>query len=379
MAEKVLLKELLFNKKKVEKIAGEIQYVYPLFKKNEFIRDIIEKSPELELKARISWIAECLKKYLPRDYKSAVYILVKALPSPNNPDLSDNDFGDFIYAPYAEYVAKNGCNKEYLKFSLQTLREMTTRFSSEDAIRYFINAFPKETLKELLKWSKDAHYHVRRLCSEGTRPKLPWSQKINIQITVPLPILDNLFSDKARFVTRSVANHINDISKIDHELAIDTLTKWRKSEKQKQTEMDYIVRHALRTLVKNGNHKALKLLGISYGVDVSILNFKLPENVKMNTALEFSLMIHTEEDAHIIADYILYFQNKSGKLNTKKVFKLKKFSLVKGENITLIKRHMLREQMTTRKLFCGKHELEIQINGKSLGKKTFLIVPNLIF
>jgi 3-methyladenine DNA glycosylase AlkC len=374
MTEKVLLKDILFNKGKVEKIAGEIQRVHPSFKKNEFVRDVVAKFPELELKARISWIAECLKKYLPSDYKRAVGILIKALPEPNNPELSDDDFGDFIYAPYAEYVAKNGCTKENLSYSLNAFREMTTRFSSEDAIRYFLNAFPQETLKELLKWSKDEHYHVRRLCSEGTRPKLPWSQKINILITAPLPILDNLFSDKTRFVTRSVANHINDISKIDPDLAIGTLSRWKKSGKQTPKEMDYIIRHALRTLIKDGNPKALKLLGVSHEADVRVSNFKVPKEVKMNTTLYFSFSFEANEEAHIVADYVLYFQNKLGKLNGRKVFKLKKFSLAKGESITLTKRHMLREHMTTRKLFRGKHEIEIQINGKSFGKKAFMVV-----
>lgn len=374
MAEKVLLKDLLFNQEKVEHIAGEIHRVHLSFQKNEFVRDVLAKFPELELKARILWIAECLKTYLPSDYKRAVGILVKGLPAPNNADLSDDDFGDFIYAPYAEYVAKNGCTKEHLQFSLNALYKITQRFSVEDAIRYFLNAFPKETLKELLKWSKDSHYHVRRLSSEGTRPKLPWSQKISISITESLPILDNLFSDKTRFVTRSVANHINDISKINPDLAINTLTKWNKSGKQKSAEMDYIVRHALRTLVKQGNPKAMRLLGVSHEPRVSVAHFKTLEAVKMNTALEFSFEIEAKEDTNIIADYIIYFQNKSGKLNGKKVFKLKKFSLLKNKSIKLEKHHMMREHMTTRKLFRGKHELEIQINGKSYGKQSFWIV-----
>ena len=374
MAEKILLKDILFNKPKVLQIASEIRRVYPSFKTKAFVDDVVLKFLDLELKARISWIVECLKKYLPSDYKRAVDILVKALPAPNNPELSDDDFGDFIYAPYAEYVARNGCTKKYLQLSLNTLYEMTQRFSVEDAIRYFLNAFPSKTIKGLSKWSKDEHYHVRRLCSEGTRPKLPWSQKINIPITAPLPILDNLFSDKTRFVTRSVANHINDISKIDPDLAIDTLTKWRKSGKQKPQEMEYIVRHSLRTLVKQGNSEAMRMLGVSHEPRVSVANFKVPKMVKMNTALEFSFDIKADEDADIIADYIIYFQNKLGKLNSKKVFKLKRVSLAKGKSTVLIKRHMLREHMTTRKLFRGKHELGIQINGKSFGKKTFLIV-----
>lgn len=291
MIEKTLLKDILFNKPKVTQIANEIQRVYPSFKKEEFVRAVVAKFPELELKARISWITEGLQEYLPSDYQRAVDILIKALPTPNDPTLSDDDFGDFIYASYAGYVAKNGCTKNDLEFSLRTLREMTTRFSSEDAIRYFIKAFPKETIHELLAWTKEPHYHVRRLCSEGTRPKLPWSQKINIPITAPLPILDNLFFDKTRFVTRSVANHLNDISKINPDLAIETLVKWQKSGKQKPEEMRYIVRHALRTLIKQGNPKAMKLLGFSHASRVSVSHFIVPKIVKMNTELEFSFII----------------------------------------------------------------------------------------
>jgi 3-methyladenine DNA glycosylase AlkC len=374
MAEKVLLKDLLFNEAKVEQVAAEMRRIYPSFKENEFVRDVLGKFPELELKARIKWMAECLKKHLPVDYREAVKVILRSLPPPNNPELSDGDFGDFIHAPYAEYVARYGCTKEHLAFSLDALYQLAMRFSAEDAIRHFINAFPEETLGMILEWSKDTHYHVRRLCSEGTRPKLPWSQKIAIPFTAPIPILDNLFSDSTRFVTRSVANHINDISKIDPDFAIATLSRWKSSGKQTPEEMDFIVRHALRTLIKNGNPEALMLVGVSGKADIRVSKFTVPKKVKMNTALEFSFEIRSRGEAHIIADYILYYQNKSGKLNNRKVFKLKRVTLAKGGSVVLTKRHMLREHMTTRKLFRGRHEIEIQINGKSYGKKAFWIV-----
>ena len=373
MAVKVLLKDILFNKAKVEQISGEIRRVYTSFERNKFVNDTVIKFPELELKARISWIAECLKKYLPTDYKRAVDILTRSLPAPNDPGLSDGDFGDFIYAPYTEYVARNGCTREHLKTSLAALYEMTQRFSAEDSIRYFINAFPRETVKELLTWSKDPHYHVRRLCSEGTRPKLPWSQKIKIPITAPLPILNNLYSDKTRFVTRSVANHLNDISKLDPDLAIETLINWQRSGKQKPAEMQFIIQHALRGLVKQGNSKAMKLLGFRQDVLPGLSKLRVPKQVKMNTALEFSFLIQAKQDMHVIIDYILYFQNKAGKLNSKKVFKLTKLGLVKNKPVSISKSHMLREQMTTRTLYPGKHEIEIQINGKRIAKGSFLL------
>jgi 3-methyladenine DNA glycosylase AlkC len=374
MDKKLLLKDQLFNREKVNLLSNQLYGAYPQFKKSEFVCDVIAKFPELELKARISWITKCLKKYLPNEYHEAIAVILKALPKPNNPELLDNDFGDFIYAPYADFVAHYGCTKENLSFSLRALREMTTRFSAEDAIRYFINAFPKETMKELLAWSKDAHYHVRRLCSEGTRPKLPWSQKIFIPITASLPILDNLFSDRTRFVTRSVANHINDISKIEPDLAMSTLAKWEKSGKQKSEEMEYIIRHSLRTLVKYGNPKALNLLGIHHQPKIDISQFKVSKKVALNTNLEFSLLIKADEDTTIVADYILHFQNKSGKLNSKKVSKLKKFALGKDKSVTLFKKHPLRQFMTTRTIYPGKHCIEIQINGNILAKKSFEVI-----
>ncbi|MBM3580217.1 MAG: hypothetical protein FJX34_05545, partial [Alphaproteobacteria bacterium] len=161
MTKKPLLKDILFNEIKIAKIAREIQSTHPDFEGEKFVLDVVAKFPELELKARISWIAACLRKYLPADYRLATNIIIRSLPLPNNPDLSDNDFGDFIYAAYAEYVAMSGCSKSDLAFSLKALYEITQRFSAEDAIRYFINAFPEESLTELQKWSGDSHYHVR--------------------------------------------------------------------------------------------------------------------------------------------------------------------------------------------------------------------------
>lgn len=374
MAEKLLLKDLLFNKAKVAKIAGELARAYPEFKKEGFTRRVVAKFPELELKARIGWIAECLKEHLPAEYRSAVGIILRSLPPPNDPALSDDDFGDFIYAPYMEYVARYGCERDHLKFSLDALYQLTMRFSAEDAIRPFINAFPEETLSALARWSEDAHYHVRRLCSEGTRPKLPWSRKINLPVQAPIPLLDVLHADRTRFVTRSVANHINDISKIDPALAIRTLTRWKKSKRQAPAELDFIIRHALRSLIKAGDPAALKLLGARHGADVRVAKFTAPATVKMNSALEFSCTLQAREDAHLIADYILYFQNKAGQLGGRKVFKLKAFDAAAGESVTISRKHMLRENMTTRKLYRGKHAIELQINGKVYGRREFRIV-----
>lgn len=361
--EKFSLKDHLFNPKKIEQISNEIFQVYPEFEKDRFIKEVVTKFPKLELKERIYHITLCLMKYLPSQYTDAVEILIKSLPEPCDSNLKDDDFGDFIYAPYHHFVAVYGCNSTDLHFSLNALEKLTTRFSAEDAIRYFINAFPNETLSKMKEWSGHKHYHVRRLASEGSRPKLPWCQKINIAITESLPILDNLYSDSTRYVTRSVANHLNDISKIHPELVIEKLTKWKSEKKQHPKEMDFIIRHSLRTLIKKGDKLALQLIGIEKKPPIETSLFKLSKEVEMNTHLLFEFEIKAKENTSVLIDYIINFQTKKGEVNSRKVFKLKQVTLKKNETISISKKHLMRQFMTTRTLYHGQHELEIQVNG----------------
>ncbi|MCB1167983.1 MAG: hypothetical protein KDK33_17640, partial [Leptospiraceae bacterium] len=315
-----------------------------------------------------------LRKHLPQNYRQATQILLESLPRPADPSLSDGDFGDFIYAPFNEFVAKYGCNKDDLEFSLDALYQMTQRFSAEDAIRYFINAYPDQTLARIHQWKSDSHYHVRRLCSEGLRPRLPWAQKINFPIEAALPVLDELFADSTRFVTRSVANHINDISKSNPELAVQSLGRWKKSKRQNPEEMDFIIRHGLRGLVKQGHPDAMKMLGYAPSHSIKASSFKATGKVHRGSALEFSFKVTAPEDCRILIDYVIYFRNKAGDLNKGKVFKLKKLALKKGDSMELRKRHMLHSQMTTRTIYPGQHLLELQINGVSAGKKKFEVL-----
>jgi 3-methyladenine DNA glycosylase AlkC len=371
MEEKFSLKDYLFNKEKVEKIAGEIKAVYPQFDKSKFVKTVVDRFPELELSGRIKWISENLRNFLPSDYQNATTILLKSLPPENDRSKTDNDFGDFIYGPYSDFVAQYGCNKNDLQFSLYALKEMTSRFTAEDSIRYFINAFPDETMAEILKWSRDSHYQIRRLASEGTRPKLPWSQKIKTKPVQAIPILDNLYFDNTRYVTRSVANHMNDISKIEPDLVFKTLSRWQKSEKLNQKEMDYIINQSLRTLIKQGNPQAIKFLNFSTDPKVKFSDFVIKiDPVKIGDYLEFSFKLTAQKDERLLIDYIIHFQNKTGNGHNKKVFKLKIVSMKKGQTLEITKKHRI-YHMSTRRINPGSHKLEIQINGNRVGEKTF--------
>jgi 3-methyladenine DNA glycosylase AlkC len=376
MKEKFSLKDALFNENKVTRLATEIAAVYPSFQRDAFISTVLNRFPELELKQRISWIREQLRLFLPKAYSEALRIILAALPPPLDPSKTDNDFGDFIYAPYGDFIAFYGCTKDNLPLSLSALREVTMRFSAEDAIRYFINSFPDHTISQLAKWGTDENYHVRRLVSEGTRPKLPWSQKIVLKPEQTIPLLDLLFADKTRYVTRSVANHLNDISKIKPELVLKTLDRWEKTGKQNPKEMEFIIKHSLRTLVKKGYPEAIQFLKFSTKPDIQVEAITLENNrIKMGTALQFSIGITALKDERLLVDYKLYFQGKTGGMNNSKVFKLRQCELCQGETVVIEKVHKLRKQMTTRTLYPGEHKLEIMVNGQVIGAKQFLIIP----
>jgi len=369
--EKFSLKDELFNTPKVEKIANEIKAVYSSFDAEAFADEVLVSFPELELKERMYHMRDMFKKYLPSDYVEATNILLEALPEELNTNKYDDDFGDFIYAPYSEFVVGYGCCDEHLEFSLYALREMTKRFSVEYAIRDFINHYPQETLAMLGQCALSANYHKRRLASEGLRIKLPWAKKISLDYHEAMQPLEKLYYDKTRYVTRSVANHLNDIAKIDAPLVIETLKRWKSTGRQEAKEMDYIINHSLRTLVKQGKEEALALLGYEKYPDIVVGGLKLlSSSVKVGEALVFEVSIEAKEDVKLMVDYLMYFQIKRGTPSAK-VHKLKKFELQKGESVTLQKKHLFKANMTTRTLYSGEHKIELQINGTIVKSEIF--------
>lgn len=374
MDEKFSLKDHLFNSKSVTRLAKEIHVVYPPFNTESFIDEILSEFPNLALKQRINHIAATLRKYLPEKYPDALEIIIKALPKENDPTLTDNDFGEFIYAPYSEFVAQYGRSNEYIPQSLDALRQITMRFSAEDAIRYFINEFSEKTYTALTHWTYDTHYHVRRLVSEGSRPKLPWSQKVIVYPEKTIPLLERLYTDTTRYVTRSVANHLNDLSKTHPDLVVSILKKWNKEKKQTEAELKYITNHALRSLIKLGHADAFTLLGYTPNTAIKVQDFAITDPVIMNNYLEFSFTLLSNTDQNCIVDYRIDFQNKKGEMKSKKIFKLKKVRLQKHVPVTITKRHKMLAVMTTRTLYPGNHNLSVLVNGSVLTKKIFEVV-----
>ena len=245
----------------------------------------------------------------------------------------------------------------------------------EDAIRTFINGYPDETLAELALWSIDSNYHVRRLVSEGTRPLLPWSGRIFIDATTPLPFLETLHADPTRYVTRSVANHLNDIARKKPAIVLETLHRWKQLGKQHPAELNWMTRHALRTLVKRGHPQALQLLGFNAIPKIAVTDFEIATpQIRPKDAVEFSFSVTAQRAESLVIDFVIEFVKANGTLSPK-VHKLKQLSLKKGQSAVISKRHVLRANATTYTLYPGTHFLTLQINGQPFGRLSFELLP----
>ena len=368
------LKDHLFNREKVAYLAKLFASQNAEFSERAFVADVMKRLPSLELKQRIVLIAECLERHLPDDFPAAAAQITKSLPPPLDETKTDDDFGDFIIAPLGEYVVRNGLTREHLNLSLVTLKEITKRFSMEDAVRAFIRNFPSETVHVLSRWASDPNYHVRRLVSESTRPRLPWSGRIDLPFETTLSLLNTLHADPTRYVTRSVANHLNDIAKTHPDLVVKTLQAWREQARQQQSELQWMARHAVRTLIKRGHAESLSLLGFNPKPKISVGQISIArKKLSPGESLEFSFNVKALRDETLVIDYVIDFVKAGGK-RASKVFKAAKLSLKKGETGAIRKKHKLHAQATTFKLYPGEHQLTIQVNGQSFGSIPFVIL-----
>jgi len=368
------LADQLFNPGSVDRLARWIEAVHPEFPGERFRSAVLVAFPELKLKERIAHITAVLHDSLALPYPEALTVLLRALPPELDPALSDGDFGDFILAPVSLFVATYGIDRDNLERSLHALREITKRFSAEDPIRHFLNAWPDETLDFLRGCALDDNYHVRRLASEGTRPLLPWAMRLTLGYRRPVGILDLLFADRARFVTRSVANHLNDISKINPDLVTSTLRRWNDAGTQTPEEMRYITEHALRTLVKQGHGDALSLIGFGEPAQVTLVDFSTgTPRVRVGDAFHFSLTLRSHRAQTLLIDYAMRFAGSGGGEGGRKVFKLKRVQAGTDELVTITKVHPMR-LMTTRRLYAGEHRITLQVNGMVAGTLGFELV-----
>ncbi len=342
----------------VERIADSISSVAKEFPKTKF-KNVVKELPPLELKARVLLISQRLHQHLPPHFPQAVDVLLKSLKK--------NSLKGFDLWPYTHYVQTQGT--DHLKISLDALRTMTLLFTSEFAVRPFLKIQTEKSLAYLIKCAKDENVHVRRWSSEGSRPRLPWGERLDIFIKQPqltLPILELLKYDEELYVRKSVANHLNDIAKDNPQVVLKCLARWNQdSPNSHRDKITWITRQALRTLIKKGDTAALKIIGVSHKAQIKVARLKLAKkSIKVGDRLEFAVAIQSQskKTQKLIVDYVIHHQKSGGKTSPK-VFKLKTFDLQPGQSLSITKNHSLKP-VTTRKYYLGKHRVEIQINGK---------------
>lgn len=356
----------IYDKNLLELIAQKIKKVYPAFSEKEF-KSILKQMLTLEMKARVYLIRDKLHELLPQDFVKSSEILLKST--------EDGTLTGFAIWPYTEFVQSYGL--EHVKESLRVLKELTKLFTSEWAVRPFLKKDFKTTYNFLKTYTKDENAHVRRWVSEGTRPRLPWGQRLGEFIKKPdlsFELLDKLKFDSELYVRKSVANHLNDLTKDHPDKVVDILSQWNQQAKKPEDikNIQWITKHALRTLIKEGHGKALSLLGVNSKVAVNLKKLKLhKKEIKLGEHIDFSfeLISTAPKEQSLIIDYIVHFMKANGK-TAPKVFKLKNIHLKANQKILIQKKHPIKP-ITTRTYYAGQHHLEIQVNGNVYLKESW--------
>jgi 3-methyladenine DNA glycosylase AlkC len=270
----------------------------------------------------------------------------------------------FLYLPHTMFVADYGL--AHFELSMQAQHALTQRFTAEFSIRTFIERHPEATLRQLTAWTVDPSPHVRRLVSEGTRPRLPWAPRLRQFQADPTPVLallERLKDDPELYVRRSVANNLNDIGKDHPEVLADTAQAWLKDA---STERAWIVGHALRSAVKRGETAALKVLGFGEAAQLAVGKTEIqPSRPLMGGVVTISCEVTNtrSQTQSVLVDLAVYYVKANGQTSAK-VFKLKKLTLAPGQSVRLAKKLSLAE-MTTRKHYPGLHRVALVLNGQT--------------
>lgn len=365
----------VFNEQLVKSMAGHLYQQWPQFNQQGFIKVATNDIDSLELKQRSDQIKKALTEYLPDEFSDAAKVLLASLaPTLNEDEEVKKDLGISSWGvmPLADYVGEFGLAD--FDLSMKLFKESTQRFTAEFGIRYFLLAEPEKTLSILEQWTEDENKHVRRLVSEGVRPRLPWAMQLPMFIKNPAPViklLDSLKDDKEEYVRRSVANNLNDIAKDHPELVADIAERWMEGA---STQRQKLIRHACRTLIKQGHKRTLAILGYSEpDIKEVVIDLQTPE-VIFGQALLFSMSLvsTSHKEQALIVDYIIHHQKANGKL-APKVFKWRTTKLAANKMLTISKKHVIKK-ITTRVYYSGKHTLEVIVNGVSIGETDFQLV-----
>jgi len=368
-----ILKDIFFNEPLTKEFASIFKKIYPAFKEEEFVASVLNDEWEgKELKQRMRHVTLVLHDYLPKGYqkvtalfKKLVTHLIKERPT------KGSLYFEYMFLPdYIEYYGLNDFEN-----SMDAIELITQYSSAEFALRPFLLKYPEKMNEQMTKWATHEDHWVRRLATEGYRPRLPWGTVIARLREKPqqiIPILETLKDDPSLDVRRSVANNLNDISKDHPELVLEIGKKWI----GKSDTLDWVVKHGLRTLLKQGNTEAMLLFGFANPKNIEISNLQIkPKEIQIGNEAIFSfhLDVKTRKAAKLRLEYFVYLLKANGSLS-KKIFKIKEKSYPARHKEVIAKKHSFK-QFTSRTHYPGGHKLSIVVNGIEYETISFELMP----
>lgn len=351
-------------------LANLLATAHPSLDVEGFVAAALEGFQELELMPRAWHVARALRPFLPADAAAAVEVVTRAV----EPELArprSEGMDGFLYLPLTLFVAEYG--QGAFEASMRAQHVLTRLFTAEFSIRPFLERHPAETLARLREWTSDPDPHVRRLVSEGTRPRLPWASRLTCFVDDPTPVLallERLRDDPEPYVRRSVANNLNDISRDHPDTVLQLCRDWMQGA---GPERRGLVRHALRTLVKQGDARALAILGFGRGSSVEVETRLSPEVVTIGETLRVELLLRNRgsEVERAAVDLRVHFVKASGELRSR-VFKGAEVELEPGAE-QRVRRTISLRQHTTRTHYPGDHALEVVVNGEARPPLPFVV------
>ena len=332
----------------------------PRFDRGAFIAAATDGLDALSIMERVRHIADALRRALPDDYGAALDVIGAMAPRLTH---------GFQAVAVTEYVARYGLDD--FDRSMDALASLTRFGTAEFAIRPFLAQDADRALAMMARWTGSDDEHVRRLASEGARPRLPWAARVPALKADPTRaalILEVLKADPSLYVRKSVANHLNDIAKDRPDWLLDRLADWPNDD----PHTAWIIRHALRTLIKQGEPRALALIGVGHGAAVSVHKFAVaPAVVRLGERIAISAAIVSDssENQPLVVDYRVHYARAGGK-TAAKVFKWKSFELAAGATASLRISQVIRD-FSTRRHHPGRHKVELIINGETMGESGF--------
>ena len=360
-----LLKNV-YNKEFITILSGIITEVLPEFEASYFAKKVFDSDwKNKELKQRMSHIAYAMKFQMPEEYEKRISVVLELVEQIKMKGFDSTL--EWMFLP--EFI--DDLDENNYKVSINALEKVTQFTTCEFAVRPFILKYPEQLIVQMMEWASHENANVRRLATEGCRPRLPWSMALPFLKNDPnpiMPILEKLKNDSSLTVRRSVANNLNDIAKDNPETVIKTAKKWI----GKTEETDWVVKHASRTLLKQGNLEVMKLFGFGDINELEIKAFKVnTPTVKIGEYLSFSFRLknQTKTRTKLRLEYGLYYQKANGNL-ARKVFKISE-KMYKPNSETEINKRQSFKIISTRKFHVGLHQVSIIINGVELDRLDF--------